>query len=195
MAGRSSGPITGRSLRPDRSRGSSVCGQPGADLGSRADARADAPPRHSDGAVLLDMGGAALVDRLVGPPSIYSGRIPRGQAKADGPHADGIVISVAARYADLLQMLLRGSQSLEAVCVVDQDSVVIAPVLFSQTRHLSLDDGPLETATAGDFVITHGLTGRDAPIANVTSAATVCSEADRRVTASLSRRAAGHNVP
>ena len=102
--------------------------------------------------VVLATAGAVLVSRLIDNRSLYSGRIHAGRSAADKSVQPGIVLSAAARYAEVLRALMRASSLKMPVRVVDNRGEFLGEIDAERAQDPRPADFPLETATAADFV-------------------------------------------
>lgn len=102
--------------------------------------------------IMLGVGGAVFFVRLFEGRSVYSGRIHLGRGAVERSGQRGPLISAAARYDELLQTVLRNPDARERLKVVDETGAVVGEIAAERVRRPAASDGPLEMATAGDFV-------------------------------------------
>lgn len=112
--------------------------------------------------LMLAVASAVLSAAVLERRSIYSGRIHAGRRRAHaGDHVDTArqaSVSAATRYAELLRLLLRARPDAR-LWVLDEAGNVLGELDGERVRRPRPGDGPLETATAGEFVLeaTRGL--------------------------------------
>lgn len=100
--------------------------------------------------VLIAVSGAIVVGRLFESRSIYSGRIHAGRAAVRKPAKEAV--SSATRHTELLHLLLKRGESEKPLVVLDENGDLIGEVSQHKAVSPTRAAGPLEIATAADFV-------------------------------------------
>lgn len=101
---------------------------------------------------MLAVAEAVLIARLLESRSVYSGRIRAGKAAAEQRHEYVPRISSAARYVELLQVLLRMGREPQPLKVVDERGELLGQISPERIRTPDPECLPLEIATARDFI-------------------------------------------
>ncbi|HUN74954.1 MAG TPA: chloride channel protein [Steroidobacteraceae bacterium] len=101
---------------------------------------------------MLAVAGSIFVARLLESRSVYSGRIHEGKRAAARTHEYIPRISSAARYFELMQVLLRMGPEPCRLKVVDERGDLLGEIPPESIRAPHPDRRPLEIATARDFI-------------------------------------------
>ena len=106
--------------------------------------------------MMIVVGGAMLTARRFESRSVYSGRIHTARLRAaetvQTSRKESQVLSAAARYPELLQLLLAQENHPVTVRVVDEEGNVLGTVRQDWASRPPASLAPLVTATAEDFV-------------------------------------------
>lgn len=103
--------------------------------------------------VMIAVGEAVFVARLLESRSIYSGRIHAGTDAARHQWEHVPRISSAARYVELLHTIMRMGREPTALKVIDERGELIGEIPAEEVIRTADAHRPLEIATARDFAV------------------------------------------